>query len=122
MDWSNYFKSVLKGVVWAIMITFLITAILSLVMNSVTLGEGVFNVVYVVISCLALVVGSLVAVKAHGSKGWIVGLAVGCMFYIALYIIGIIFGAEPTLGMYDFIKFALCVFIGLFSGMLGVNL
>ena len=108
MEWSNYFKSVLKGVVWAIMVTFLITAILSLVMNS--------------ISCLALVVGSLVAVKAHGSKGWIVGLAVGCMFYIALYIIGIIFGAEPTLGMYDFIKFTLCVFIGLFSGMLGVNL
>lgn len=122
MDWTNYFKNVLKGVIWALMITFLVTAIFSLFMNRITLREGIFNVIYVVISCLALVVGSIVAVKAHGNKGWVVGLAVGCVFYIALYIIGIIFGAEPTLGMYDFIKFTLCVFIGLLSGMLGVNL
>lgn len=122
MDWTNYFKSVLKGLVWALMTTFLVTAVLSIVMHKLTLGEGVFNIIYVVISCLALIIGSLIAVKSYGSKGWVVGLAVGCIFYISLYIIGIIFGAEPTLTMYDFVKFTLCVFIGLLSGMLGINL
>ncbi|MFU7516883.1 TIGR04086 family membrane protein [Clostridium sp. HCS.1] len=122
MEWINYFKSVLRGLVWALVITIIISIIFSFIMNSIPMGEKVFNIIYVVISCLALVVGSIIAVKSYGSKGWIVGLAVGCIFYIGLYFIGILFGAEATLTIYDFIKFVLCLFIGLFSGMLGINL
>lgn len=122
MEWASYFRSVVKGVLWALMIMFLATAIFSLVMNSFTFGVGIFNIIYVLISSLALVVGAIIAVKSYGSKGWVIGLAVGCMFYIALYIIGVVFGAEPILTMYDFIKFALCIFIGILAGMLGVNL
>lgn len=122
MEWNKYFKSVLKGLGYALMATFIITAILSLVMSNFTLPSGVFNVVYVVISCFALLLGTVVAVKAHGSKGWMVGLSVGCIFYISLYVIGIMFGADRSLTGYDFIKFSLCTLIGLFSGMLGINL
>lgn len=122
MEWKNYFRSVLKGVIWALGITIFATIIFSFAMNSIVIGEKVFNIIYVVISCLALVIGSLIAVKSYGSKGWIIGLAVGCIFYIALYLIGIMFGAEVTLTIYDFVKFLLCIFIGLFSGMLGINL
>ena len=122
MEWINYFKSVLRGLVWALVITIIISIIFSFIMNSIPMGEKVFNIIYVVISCLALVVGSIIAVKSYGSKGWIVGLAVGCIFYIVLYFIGILFGAEAALTIYDFIKFVLCLFIGLFSGMLGINL
>lgn len=122
MDWIKYFKSVLKGLLWAILITIVATIIFSFVMNKVPIEENIFNIIYVVISCLALVLGSVIAVKSYGSKGWVVGLAVGCIFYISLYFVGILFGAEATLTFYDFIKFALCIFIGLLSGMLGINL
>lgn len=122
MEWTSYFKSVFKGLVYALMATFIITAILSLVMSNFTLPNVVFNVIYVVISCFALLLGTVVAVKTHGSKGWMVGLAVGCIFYISLYVIGIMFGADRALTGYDFIKFSLCTLIGLFSGMLGINL
>ena len=122
MEWINYFKSVLRGLLWSLVITIIISIIFSFKMNKVPIGEKVFNIIYVVISCLALVAGSIIAVKSYGSKGWIVGLAVGCIFYIVLYLIGILFGAEATLTIYDFIKFVLCLFIGLFSGMLGINL
>ncbi|MBE6052458.1 MAG: TIGR04086 family membrane protein [Clostridium sartagoforme] len=122
MEWTNYFKSVFRGLLWALVITIIAAFIFAFVMNKITMGEKIFNIIYVVISCFALVVGSVVAVKSYGSKGWIVGLAVGCIFYIALYFIGILFGAEARLTIYDFIKFVLCLFIGLFSGMLGINL
>lgn len=122
MEWINYFKSVLRGLVWSLVIIIIISIIFSFIMNSIPIEERVFNIIYVVISCLALVVGSIIAVKSYGSKGWIVGLAVGCIFYIVLYLIGILFGAEATLTIYDFIKFILCLFIGLLSGMLGINL
>lgn len=122
MEWTNYFKSVLRGLIWALVVTIISAIVFAFVMNRVTMGEKVFNIIYVVISCFALILGSVIAVKSYGSKGWVVGLAVGCIFYIALYLIGILFGAEATLTMYDFIKFVLCLFIGLFSGMLGINL
>ena len=122
MELTNYFKSVLKGVVWAIGITIITTIVFSLVMNKIEMGEKIFNIIYVVISCVALVIGSVIAVKSYGSRGWIVGLAVGCLFYIALYFVGILFSAESALSIYDFIKFILCLFIGLFSGMLGINI
>ena len=122
MELTNYFKSVLKGVIWAIGITIITTIVFSLVMNKIEMGENIFNIIYVVISCVALVIGSVIAVKSYGSRGWIVGLAVGCLFYIALYFVGILFSAESALSIYDFIKFILCLFIGLFSGMLGINI
>ncbi|MDY6227836.1 TIGR04086 family membrane protein [Clostridium sp.] len=122
MEWINYFKSVLRGLFWSFVIIIIISIIFSFIMNNIPIEEKVFNIIYVVISCLALVVGSIIAVKSYGSKGWIVGLAVGCIFYIALYLIGMLFGAEANLTIYDFIKFILCLFIGLLSGMLGINL
>lgn len=122
MEWINYFKSVLRGLFWSFVIINIISIIFSFIMNKIPIEEKVFNIIYVVISCLALVVGSIIAVKSYGSKGWIVGLAVGCIFYIVLYLIGMLFGAEATLTIYDFIKFILCLFIGLLSGMLGINL
>lgn len=122
MEWVNYFKSIFRGLLCALVITFIATIIFSLVMNKLPMEENVLNIIYVVITALSLVVGSVFAVKNYGSKGWVVGLAVGCMFYIVLYLIGIIFGAEATLTIYDFMKFALCILIGLLSGMLGINL
>lgn len=122
MEWISYFKSVLRGLVWALVVTIITTIIFSFVMNRVPIEEKIFNIIYVVITCLALVLGSVIAVKSYGSKGWIVGLAVGCIFYITLYFFGILFGAEATLTIYDFIKFVLCMLIGLLSGMLGINL
>ena len=122
MEYTNYFKSVFKGLAWSIGITFFITIIFSIIMNNIEINEKVFNIIYVVISCVSLVVGSIIAVKSYGSRGWIVGIAVGFIFYISLYLIGVLLGAEATLTVYDFIKFTLCIFIGLLSGMLGINL
>ena len=82
MDLANYFKSIMKGVIWSIVITVIASIIFAILMNSITIGENIFNIIYVVISCLALILGSVIAVKAYGSKGWIVGLTVGCRSYI----------------------------------------
>ena len=83
MEWTNYFKSVLRGLIWALVVTIISAIVFAFVMNRVTMGEKVFNIIYVVISCFALILGSVIAVKSYGSKGWVVGLAVGCIFYIA---------------------------------------
>lgn len=122
MDWKDYFENVLKGVVGAIAITTLLIAILSLVMSFVDLTPGVSSAINVVITSISLMFGTILAAKIYGSRGWLVGLAVGVLFYIALYAIGVLFGAEATLGLYDLVKFLLCIAVGILSGMLGINL
>jgi putative membrane protein (TIGR04086 family) len=122
MEWKDYFYSVLKGVIGAVAITILLTAIFSLLMTFVEFSSSALSGIYVVITSIGLIFGSILSAKLHGHKGWLVGLSVGLFFYIALYAIGVLFGAEAVLGMYDLIKFSLCLVVGLLSGMLGINL
>ena len=45
MEWTNYFKSVFKGITWAIGLTIIATIIFSVTMNTVSIGEKVFNII-----------------------------------------------------------------------------
>ena len=103
MEWKDYFNNVLKGVVGAIAVVTVLTAILSLVMSFVDISSGMFSAIYVVITSISLIFGTIFAAKLYGHKGWLVGLSVGVLFYISLYAIGVLFGAEATLGLYDII-------------------
>ena len=122
MEWKSYFNNVFKGVIGAISITILLTAVFSLIMTFVDFSDAVFSGIYVGITSVSLILGTIIASKLQGHIGWLVGLAVGVLFYIALYGIGVFFGAEATLGIYDLIKFLLCIVVGILSGMLGINL
>ena len=122
MEWKDYFENVLKGVVGAVAIVTILTAIFSLIMSFVEIGPGMDSAINVGITSISLIFGTVLAAKLYGRKGWLVGLSVGILFYIALYAIGILFGAEATLGLYDLMKFSLCVLVGVLSGMLGINL
>ena len=122
MEWKDYFENVLKGVVGAVAVVTILTAIFSLIMSFVEIGPGMDSAINVGITSISLIFGTILAAKLYGRKGWLVGLSVGILFYIALYAIGILFGAEATLGLYDLMKFSLCVLVGILSGMLGINL
>lgn len=122
MELKSYFTNVFKGLVGALAVTVLLTAIFSLLVSFINFSQSVFSGVFVVITSLGLIFGTIVGAKLHGRKGWLIGLAVGILFYIALYVTGVLFGAEATLGYYDLMKFLLCVLVGVLSGMLGINL
>ena len=122
MEWKDYFENVLKGVVGAVAIVTILTAIFSLIMSFVEISPSIDSAINVGITSISLIFGTILAAKLYGHKGWLVGLSVGVLFYIALYAIGVLFGAEATLGIYDLIKFLLCIVVGILSGMLGINL
>ena len=122
MEWKDYFNNVLKGVVGAVAVATILTAIYSLIMNFIDFSSGVDSAINVGLTSISLIFGTILAAKLYGRKGWLIGHSVGVLFYIALYAIGVLFGAEATLGVYDLIKFSLCALVGILSGMLGINL
>ncbi|MBU3106472.1 TIGR04086 family membrane protein [Clostridium gasigenes] len=122
MEIKDFSKNTIKGVLYALVISIVFNLIFSIVMTKVDFSETVLNVIYVVISCVALVIGAVVAAKSQGSKGWMIGLAVGTIYYIALYLIYILFGGEAHLGIYEFYRFLMSIGVGTLAGMLGINL
>ena len=54
MEWKDYFNNVLKGVVGAIAVVTVLTAILSLVMSFVDISSGMFSAIYVYIGNLTI--------------------------------------------------------------------
>ena len=69
MEWKDYFNNVLKGVVGAIAVVTVLTAILSLVMSFVDISSGMFSAIYVVITSISLIFGTIFAAKLYGHKG-----------------------------------------------------
>jgi len=122
MQVKELFKNVIKGVLYALAIAIVLSLILAIIMSKFDFSEYVLNIIYVVISCVSLVIGSIVAAKSHGSKGWILGFTVGIIYYIALYLIGIILGGDPHFGMYEFYRLLMSLGVGTLAGMLGINL
>lgn len=122
MQIKDFFKNAIKGVLYALAIAIVLALIFSIVMAKVDFSEAVLNVIYVVISCVALVIGAIVAAKSHESKGWMIGLAVGTIYYIALYLIGIVFGGGAHFGMYEFYRLLMSIGAGTLAGMIGINL
>ena len=122
MEIKEYLASVLKGVVGSLAVTVILIGILSLVMTFVDISTAVFTGLYVGITSISLVIGTIIAAKLYGRKGWLVGAAVGIVFYIALYLLGIIFGSGTSLDVADLMRFGLGVVVGVLSGMLGINL
>lgn len=122
MQIKDLFKSVIKGVLYALVIAIILSLILAMIMSKVDFSEPVLNVIYVVISCVSLVIGAIISVKSYGSKGWILGFTVGIIYYIALYLIGIILGGDPHFGMYEFYRLLMSIGVGTLAGMIGINL
>lgn len=122
MGFREYFNGILKGVLSSVVITVLLTAILSLLMMFISFSDSVFNICYVVITCLGIVAGAIMSARTIGENGWLSGLLVGCIYYLVLLCVTFLFGGDISLGLYDLYRFVITLVIGVLSGMLGINI
>ena len=59
MEWKDYFENVLKGVVGAVAVVTILTAIFSLIMNFVEIGPGMDSAINVGITSISLIFGTV---------------------------------------------------------------
>jgi len=111
-----------KGVFVSFISTIVMMLVLAMIMSFMDLSTKSLYVGYVVVTCISIVFGSIYSAKRNGSKGWLVGLLVGILYYILIGIISSIATGSMALGLFDFYRFIFAVAIGLLSGMLGINL
>ena len=79
------------------------------------------NTVNLVLVYSATVFGSIAAGRRSGRQGWVVGVGVGILASLLLLIIAFMGGRTVHAGIF-LVKAAICGFIGLFGGIIGVNI
>ena len=122
MEESSFGKSVLKGVAGAVLFTLMLLLILALVMTKFDLTNKVYNIVYILLMTISLVIGAVFAAKCNGSKGWLVGLTVGFIFFAFTYFLGAIVTGNISFEKVQLYKLGGNLLVGTIAGMLGVNL
>ena len=79
------------------------------------------NTINLMMVYCATVFGSVAAGKRSGRQGWIVGLGVGILASLLLLMIALMGGRSVHGGVF-LVKSFVCGFIGLFGGIIGVNI
>lgn len=122
MENSKYVKSVIKGTVGTIILSFIGITILSMLMTKLVFSKNIFNMAYVIISLCSLSLGAIMGAKKNEAKGWLVGFGIALCYYIILFIVSSIFSGQITFELFDFTKLIIALAVGTLAGMLGINL
>lgn len=122
MENAKYLKSVAKGTIGTVILSFIGVAVLSLLMTKLSFSKGIFNAIYVIISLCSLSLGAVIGAKKNESKGWLVGFGVAIGYYLVLFILTSCFSGELVFNLFDFVKLIIALAVGTLAGMLGINL
>lgn len=122
MEKSDLALKVSRGVLAAITLTTISLLIYSLLMNYVDFSLQATKIVYMVISCLSVVLGSMYASRKNGEKGWLCGLGVAVGYMMILLIITALVNGASPFNMTAFIQITIACAVGVLSGMLGINI
>ena len=122
MENSKYFKSVVKGTLGTIILSFIGISVLSLLMTKLVFSKGIFNMIYVIISLCSISLGAIIGARKNEAKGWFVGFGVALAYYLVLFIISSSFSGEITFKLFDLTKLVIALTVGTLAGILGINL
>lgn len=119
---GSFLKSIFKGLIISAILTLVLLLGLSLVMTMFELSEKAYNISYLVITILSLVIGAVIAAKSNENKGWLTGGTVGLLFFVFIYMLGSIVTGSFSFELVQLYKIGQYFMVGTIAGILGVNL
>nr|WP_251860887.1 TIGR04086 family membrane protein [Clostridium sp. Marseille-Q2269] len=111
-----------QGILRAVIITVIMLLMFAVVLTFKDVGEKITSIIYLLITILSIMYGTIYAVRKINKRGWVVGLVISIIYMAIIYIISIISGNTLTFGSDRFIRIFLALMLGMLSGMLGVNI
>lgn len=122
MEKSDFAFKISRGILVAITLTTISLLIYSLLMNYVDFSLQATKIVYMVISCLSVVLGSMYASRKNGQKGWLCGFGVAIGYMAILLIITSLLNSGSPFNMTALVQVIIACAVGILSGMLGINI
>ncbi|SHH38779.1 TIGR04086 family membrane protein [Clostridium grantii] len=116
------FVYIVEGVLRGFFLTLLLILIYSLIGAYVDIDEKVTSAYIVIVTALSVMYGSIYGGRKIESKGWLTGICVAIMYMLAIYLVSIINGRGFEISSYGLLRLSLALAVGMFSGMLSVNM
>ncbi len=113
---------IVQGLLRAIIITVIMLLIFAVILTFKDIGEKISSIIYLLITILSIMYGTIYAVRKINKKGWLIGLVISIIYMTIIYIISIVSGNTLTFGTDRFIRIFLALILGVLSGMLGINI
>lgn len=115
--------SISQGFLRAIMVTmmFLMAYSIFVTFTKVDISNKTYGIIFMVITLISVLYGAGYASKKVDENGWLVGMIIGTLYILFIYLISMASMGKFTFCMSDLMRILLCVFAGTLSGMLGIN-
>ena len=110
------------GVVAAFITSLLATLVMSAVYTWTDVPETTLPYTAYTINAISVLVGSILAARSAGARGWYYGGASALLFSAALAVVGSLVDLSAAFQGETIVRIILLALIGAFGGMVGVNL
>lgn len=121
-DSSNYLIDIIKGTILGLILTIVLIFIFSIILTYTKLSEVLIPFINSVIMILGISSGAVFISRKVDSKGWLSGGLVGVLYFLIIFILGILFIKDFTIDKYSLIKGLIAIVTGCIGGMIGINI
>ena len=111
-----------EGVIRALTFTIIAIMILSLIDSYKDIPPVFSSIFYIVITMLSIIYGAIFATRKINKNGWINGLLVSAIYLVFVIIISKVTGNENGVGFSLILRIVIGLAVGMFAGMLGINI
>lgn len=118
---SMAIKNIVKGVVIALLTTFILLIIFSIILTYTNTEEKVINPVIMIITAISILIGSSLANIKIKKNGLLNGGIVGGIYILMIYLISSILNWKFSLNIQSIIMIATAIIFGVLGGIIGVN-
>jgi len=113
---------IIYGLVASFVTALVSILITTLVMGWTSVAEAKLSTITYVLNMVAVVVGSMMAARQAGNKGWYYGGITGLAYAVLITALGLLMVQGPVFNANNLFQTVLMGLIGAFGGMIGVNL
>lgn len=122
MEKENKFAvNIVKGVFIALIATFILLIIFSIILTYSNVKEDVINPVIIVITAISILIGSSISSIKIGKNGLLNGGIIGGTYILIIYIISSILNWKFGLDLQSIIFIIVGIIFGILGGIIGVN-
>ncbi|MCY6370463.1 TIGR04086 family membrane protein [Clostridium ganghwense] len=111
-----------EGVVRSFFLTLILLLVYAIITSFVDTNAKFDSIYKVVITALGVMYGAIYAVRKINRRGWLIGLIVGMLYMIVIYLVSVLNGRGLALSSFSILRIILALAVGTLSGMLGINI
>ncbi|ASS74628.1 TIGR04086 family membrane protein [Tumebacillus algifaecis] len=113
---------VLYGLIASFITAFVSILITTFIMGWTSVAEANLSSITYVLNMLSVLVGSLLAARQAGNRGWYYGGLTGLCYAVLITLLGLVVVSDSVFNLNTLFQNTIMALVGGFGGMIGVNL